>query len=57
MARIGNISFDNINGVHMDKPNLLVRFFIIYKNKTKQNKNKTKYHEKKIERTKRRDTS
>ena len=41
----------------MDKPNLLVRFFIIYKNKTKQNKNKTKYHEKKIERTKRRDTS
>ena len=35
MARIGNISFDNINGVHMDKPNLLVRFFI-YKNKTKQ---------------------
>ena len=36
MARIGNISFDNINGVHMDKPSLLVRFFIIYKNKTKQ---------------------
>ena len=36
MARIGNISFDNINGVHMNKPNLQVRFFIIYKNKTKQ---------------------
>ena len=49
MARIGNISFDNINGVHMDKPNLLVRFFIIYKNKIKPNTMKRKLKERKEE--------
>ena len=49
MARIGNISFDNINGVHMNKPNLLVRFFIIYKNKIKPNTMKRKLKERKEE--------
>ena len=49
MARIGNISFDNINGVHMNKHNLLVRFFIIYKNKIKPNTMKRKLKERKEE--------
>ena len=49
MARIGNISFDNISGVHMDKPYLLVRFFIIYKNKIKPNTMKRKLKEQKEE--------